>query len=98
MRQYVTSMQVAWEQVRIIKRYRTPLSTRAFSRIFIWAHPFIMGPYYAYIAGVGSAAGTDVGFATAHAAITSLALCALLNARYQLEVRERDHSSLEPAE
>lgn len=41
-RQYVTSMLTAWEQLRIIKRYRTPLTTRAFSRTMIWAHPFIM--------------------------------------------------------
>lgn len=41
-RQYVTSMMVAWESLRVIKRYRTPLSTRAFSRTYIWAHPFLM--------------------------------------------------------
>lgn len=54
----------------------------------------LQGPYYAYIAGVGSAQGTNVGFAAALAGITSLALCGLLNARYQLEARARGFSFL----
>lgn len=46
-----------------------------------------MRPPLAAPPGSGAAQGTNVGFATALAAITSLALCALLNARYQLEAR-----------
>ena len=52
-RQFSNQLLIAWEGLRSIKRYRTPITTGAFARLFILIHPFLMGPYYAYIAGVG---------------------------------------------
>lgn len=62
-----------------------PSLPSTFSRVYIWAHPFVMGPYYAYIAGAGAVQGTNTAFACSLAAVTSLAVCALLNARYAME-------------
>lgn len=40
---YVTSMTSYWEILRSLKRYRTPQTTRAFSRIYALLHPLFMG-------------------------------------------------------
>lgn len=88
LRQYNSLMMGQWETVRNVKRYRTPLTTRVFARLYILLHPFIMGPYYAYIAGVGIRGGqehTNFAFAVMLAVLTSVALSALFNIRYALE-------------
>ena len=41
LRQYNTFVIAAWEQMRLVKRYRTPLTTRCFSRVYIWARSHI---------------------------------------------------------
>ena len=40
MRQYITLTMKAWENLRYIKRDRTPVATRAFARVYIFLHPF----------------------------------------------------------
>jgi hypothetical protein len=78
--QYQRDMIQSWEQLRCLKSYRTPQTTRAFAHVAVWAHPLIMGPYYAWVS-----AGTGVGFAVFLAVATAVALSALLNARIALE-------------
>ena len=50
LRQYNSLMMGQWETIRNVKRYRTPLTTRVFARLYILMHPFIMGPYCAHAA------------------------------------------------
>ena len=101
LRQYVTFTMRAWEKLKMIKRYRTPIATRAFARVYIFLHPIFWGPYYAYL--VEQMLNEDVALgdamisgSTAHKAmanvyacvlsvLTSLAMQGLFNVRYRME-------------
>lgn len=97
MRQYVTHAMKAWETLKFIKMYRTPIATRAFARVYIFLHPIFWGPYYAYLIeqmlndadGSASQELYTVVCANAYACIlsvlTSLAMMGLFNVRYQME-------------
>lgn len=43
LRQFTAAALADWELLRALKMYRTPLSIRAFSRIYTLLHPFFMG-------------------------------------------------------
>ncbi len=45
--QYVSKMVIAFDNMRIIHRYRTPVTLRAYSKVFIYSFPIIYGPYFA---------------------------------------------------
>jgi hypothetical protein len=45
--QYVSKMIIAFDNMRIIHRYRTPITLRAYSKVFIYSFPIIYGPYFA---------------------------------------------------
>jgi len=45
--QYVSKMIIAFDNMRIIHRYRTPITLRAYSKFFIYTFPIIYGPYFA---------------------------------------------------
>lgn len=45
--QYVSKMVIAFDNMRIIHRYRTPVTLRAYSKVFIYIFPVIYGPYFA---------------------------------------------------
>jgi hypothetical protein len=86
--QYHRDLMAAWERLRCVKSYRTPQTTRAYAHVAVWAHPFIMGPYYAWVAGAGGAhpdGAAGLGFAIFLAVATAVSLSALVNARYALE-------------
>jgi len=99
MRQYVTITMRAWERLRYIKTYRTPIATRAFARVYIFLHPIFWGPYYAHLvesmlSDEGGDGPTGVPAYTVVAAnvyvcllsvLTSLAMMGLFNVRYRLE-------------
>jgi hypothetical protein len=92
MRQYVTFVMRAWENLKHIKRYRTPIATRAFARVYIFMHPIFWGPYYAYLvddmAGRDASAGVVVAttaYACLLSVLTSLAMMGLFNVRYRME-------------
>ena len=101
MRQYVTLTMKAWEKLKYIKRYRTPIATRAFARVYIFLHPIFWGPYYAYLVeqmlnesdttGTNSSAAIPwhvscaYVYACALSVLTSLAMMGLFNVRYRLE-------------
>ncbi len=45
--QYISKMIIAFDNMRIVHRYRTPITLRAYSKVFIYTFPIIYGPYFA---------------------------------------------------
>jgi hypothetical protein len=45
--QYVSKMVIAFDNLKIIHVYRTPITLRAYSKVFIYIFPIIYGPYFA---------------------------------------------------
>jgi hypothetical protein len=45
--QYVSKMVIAFDNMKIIHDYRTPVTLRAYSKVFIYVFPIIYGPYFA---------------------------------------------------
>jgi hypothetical protein len=45
--QYVSKMVIAFDNLMIVHQYRTPITLRAYSKVFIWSFPVIYGPYFA---------------------------------------------------
>lgn len=45
--QYVSKMIIAFDNMKIIHNYRTPITLRAYSKGFIYIFPIIYGPYFA---------------------------------------------------
>lgn len=45
--QYVSKIMIAFDNMKIIKRYRTPITLRSYSKFFIYAFPIVYGPYFA---------------------------------------------------
>ena len=99
MRQYVTLTMKNWEKLKYIKKYRTPIATRAFARVYIFLHPIFWGPYYAYLVEQ-MLNDDDVDYPAKHrlyttilanvyactlSVLTSLAMMGLFNVRYRLE-------------
>lgn len=44
--QYVSKIEVAVENMKVIFYYRTPITLRAYSKIFIYSFPILYGPYF----------------------------------------------------
>ena len=47
--QYISKMVVAFENVKHIYQYRTPVTLRAYSDVFLVVLPVVYGPHFAYI-------------------------------------------------
>jgi hypothetical protein len=45
--QYVSKMIISFDNLKIIHDYRTPITLRAYSKVFIYVFPIIYGPYFA---------------------------------------------------
>lgn len=45
--QYVSKMIIAFDNMKVIHNYRTPITLRAYSKGFIYIFPIIYGPYFA---------------------------------------------------
>lgn len=45
--QYVSKMIIAFDNLKSIHVYRTPVTLRAYSKVFIYIFPIIYGPYFA---------------------------------------------------
>jgi hypothetical protein len=45
--QYVSKMIIAFDNLKIIFTYRTPVTLRSYSKVFIYIFPIIYGPYFA---------------------------------------------------
>lgn len=80
--QYVSKVQIAFEQLACLKEYRTPQVFRAFSRVYILLLPLMYGPYYCWLA---TETGGSIGLAMAFACVLQLALAGLLNLMLGLE-------------
>ncbi len=78
--EYQRNLWSSWHVLHFIKTYRTPQSTRAYAHVTLWACPFVMGPYSAWVAQQ-----TNLAFAVALAVLTAVGLSALINARFILE-------------
>ncbi len=78
--QYLKAMMIDFEKMRNIRLYRTPLTLRAYSRVFLNTFPVIFGPYFAYLSDKSYPA---VGYAVAVA--YSLVLVSLDNIQEGLE-------------
>ncbi len=48
--QYLSKILIDIENLKTIFYYRTPVTLRSYSRVFIYAFPIIYGPYFVYIA------------------------------------------------
>jgi predicted membrane chloride channel (bestrophin family) len=47
--QYLSKMIEGFESLKHVAQYRTPITLRAYSRIFIFLTPIIYAPYFAYV-------------------------------------------------
>jgi predicted membrane chloride channel (bestrophin family) len=47
--QYVSKMMIDFERMRNIATYRTPVTLRAYSRVFLNLFPIAFGPYFAHL-------------------------------------------------
>ena len=45
--QYISKMIIAFDNLKIIHSYRTPVTLRAYSKVFIYIFPIVYGPYFA---------------------------------------------------
>ena len=86
-RAYATRLLDAFEQLKGIKEYATPLGLRAFARLYIQLTPVLLGPYWANVAGaVGDPAlRTSLAFAAVSSTLSQAGLLLLFNLRLHLE-------------
>ena len=49
--QYISKITVDVENLASILRYRTPVTLRAYSKVFIFSFPILYGPYFASVSG-----------------------------------------------
>ena len=45
--QYLSKMVIAYDNIKMIHQYRTPVTLRAYSKVFIYVFPIVYGPYFA---------------------------------------------------
>jgi predicted membrane chloride channel (bestrophin family) len=78
--QYLRSMIIEFEKMRNILQYRTPISLRAYSQVFLNIFPILFGPYFAKLCNDSYMA---VGYGVA--VIYSVVLVSLDNIQEDLE-------------
>ena len=49
--QYISKIAIDVENLASILRYRTPVTLRAYSKVFIYSFPILYGPYFASVSG-----------------------------------------------
>jgi len=79
--QYLKIIMVEFERMKNILLYRTPITLRAYSRVFLNAFPVLFGPYFAYLAREYY---SGVGYLVA--VLYSLVLVSLDNIQEDLEI------------
>jgi len=79
--QYLRSIMIDFERMKNIRLYRTPVSLRAYSSIFLNSFPILFAPYFAYVSNESTY--TIVGYLVA--AFYSLVLVSLDNVQEDLE-------------
>jgi predicted membrane chloride channel (bestrophin family) len=78
--QYLSKMIDAFESLKHIYQYRTPVTLRAYSKFFILLVPILYGPYFEHIAS-----GLHIGLRMLMPALLSLVLVSLDNIQDHLE-------------
>ena len=78
--QYLSKMLISFEELKHIVQYRTPLTLRAYSKVFINILPVIYGPYFADVTSEKS-----LGMAFVLPVLFSLILVSLDNIQEHLE-------------
>lgn len=53
--QYVSKIIIAFDNMKIIHHYRTPITLRSYSKFFIYIFPIVYGPYFSSISAEYSA-------------------------------------------
>jgi hypothetical protein len=48
--QYVSKVIIAFDNLKVIHNYRTPITLRMYSKVFIYVFPILYGPYFASMA------------------------------------------------
>jgi predicted membrane chloride channel (bestrophin family) len=80
--QYISKMMIDFERMRNIADYRTPVTLRAYSRVFLNTFPIAFGPYFAHL-GSKSDTFPYVGYMVA--VLYALVLVTLDNLQEDLE-------------
>jgi len=78
--QYMRAMMIDFEKMRNIRLYRTPVTLRAYSHVFLNTFPVLFAPYFAYLSDEDN---LSVGFLVA--VFYSLVLVSLDNIQEDLE-------------
>lgn len=47
MNQYISKMMIAFDNMMVVHHYRTPVTLRAYSKVFLYIFPIVYGPYFA---------------------------------------------------
>ena len=47
--QYISKIGGGIEQMKVILKYRTPVTLRAYSKVFIYSFPVLYGPYFVFV-------------------------------------------------
>lgn len=47
--QYLSKMMIDYENLKVIYNYRTPITLRAYSKVFLHVFPIVYAPYFAFI-------------------------------------------------
>lgn len=53
--QFLSKLELAFENLKVIYAYRTPVTLRAYSKLFIYSFPIMYGPYFVYVSSSYSA-------------------------------------------
>ena len=48
--QYISKLTIDAENIKVIRRYPTPVTLRAYSKVFIFSFPILYGPYFEHMA------------------------------------------------
>ena len=78
--QFLSKMMISYEHIKHVYQYRTPLTLRAYSKVFISVLPVLYGPYFAAISQEYSK-----GFAYVMPVLLSVILVSLDNIQEHLE-------------
>ncbi len=47
--QFISKLSTSIENLKVILHYRTPVTLRAYSKVFIYSFPILYGPYFSYV-------------------------------------------------
>lgn len=75
-----STLELGFEDLRVLKAYRTPQATRSFGRVYLLILPWLSGPYFAWIFE-----STSYAYAITLSCMTFLIVYGLLTTQHSLE-------------